>query len=88
MRRLVGPAGGLHHDRILEVPEVAFDGFLEDFVVADGGLQERVPVHQPLAAVDQALAEQVEERLADGPRAAFVEREARALPSRTSSPSA
>ena len=38
-----------------------FVGFVEDFVVADGRLQERVPVHEPLAAVDFAVLEQLEE---------------------------
>src|SRR5437667_6915126 len=68
-----GWCGG--HHRIAEVPELAFDRFLKDFVVADGGLQERVPVHEPLAAVNEALAEQIKKRLPHGTRAAFVERE-------------
>ena len=54
--------------RILEVPEVSLDRFVKHLVVAHGRLQERVPVHQPLAAVDQPLLEQVEERAAHGPR--------------------
>src|SRR6476620_8167204 len=57
------------------MPEVAFDRLVKDLVVADGCLQERVPIHQPFAAINQALAEEAEEGLADGAGAAFVERE-------------
>ena len=42
--------------RIAKMPEVAVHGFVKHFVVADGRLQERVPIHQPLAAIDQAVA--------------------------------
>ena len=38
--------------RILDVPEVFLDRFVKHFVVAHGRLQERVPVHESLAAVD------------------------------------
>ena len=44
--------------------------FVKHLVVADRRLQERVPVHQPFAAEDPLLLEQVEERAAD--RAAHV----------------
>ena len=44
-------------DRIAEMPEVARHGFVKHFVVADGRLQKRVPIHQPLAAIDQPVAE-------------------------------
>ena len=40
----------------------------------------RVPVDEPLAAVDQAVGEQLEERAADGERADVVEREPRPPP--------
>ena len=46
--------------RIAQVPEVARIGFVKHFVVADGRLQIRVPVDQPLAAIDQPLLEQTE----------------------------
>ena len=46
-----------------------FTGFVEHLVVADGRLQERVPIHQPLAAIDFAFLEQREERLAHRPGA-------------------
>src|SRR5438045_3374335 len=69
-----------NYNWIAEVPKLPFDGFLEDLIVADGGLQEGVPVHQPFAAVDEAFAEEIEKRLADGAGAAFVERESGAGP--------
>ena len=53
---------------------------MKDLVVADGRLQERVPVDQPLAAVDQPLVEQAEERVPHGPGADRVEREPGPLP--------
>ena len=62
----VGSPGLRIDHRILEVPEVALYGFVKHFIIADGRLQERVPVHQPLAAVDFAVLEQAEEPLADG----------------------
>ncbi len=71
------PRGGDRHvrrlaglgvdDRIAEVPEMALDRLVEDLIVADGRLEERVPIDQPLAAIDFALLEQREERLADRP---------------------
>ncbi len=51
--------------RILNVPEVSFDRFVKHFVVAHGRLQERVPVHEPFAAVDPLFLEQVEKRPPD-----------------------
>ena len=49
--------------RIAEVPEVALHDFVKHLVIADRRLQERIPIHQPLAAIDQSFAEQIEERL-------------------------
>ena len=73
----LGPRGGDRHvrrlarlrvdHRIAEMPEVAGDGFVKDFVVADGRLQERIPIDQPLAAVDQAVAKHVEKRVRGPP---------------------
>ncbi len=59
---------------------MAIDFFVEDFIVGDGGLQERVPVDEPLAAIDQAVLEHLEERMPDGLRADVIEREANASP--------
>ena len=50
------------------------------FIVRERGLRRRVPVHQPLAAVDQAVLEELEERLAHGARARLVHRERLAVP--------
>ena len=51
---------------VADVPEVALHRFVIDFVVGDGGLQVGVPIHEPLAAEDQAVFEHFEERVADG----------------------
>jgi len=61
------PRGGDRHvrrftwlrvdDRVLEVPEMPFDLLVKHLVVTDRRLQERVPVDQPLAAIDQPLTE-------------------------------
>jgi len=67
-------------DRIVEVPEVPGHRLMKDLVVADGRLKRRVPVDQPLTAVDQAFLEETEERVAHGPRADRIEREAGPLP--------
>ena len=76
-RRLTGL--GLD-DVVANVPEVALHLLVKDFVVADRRLQERVPVHEPLAAAHEAFLEEAEERLADGRRALVVEREPGAIP--------
>ncbi len=76
-RRLAGL--GIDHV-VADVPEVALHGLVEDLVVAHGRLQEGVPVHEPLAAADEALLEEPEEGLAHGSRAPLVEREAGAVP--------
>ena len=67
-------------DGIVEVPEVARHGLVKDLVVADGRLQHGVPVHQPLAAIDQPVAEHLEERMPHRPGALRIEREAGPLP--------
>ena len=67
-------------DRVIEVPETARHGLVKDFVVADGRLQHGVPVHQPLAAIDQPVAEHFEERMPHRPGALRIEREAGPLP--------
>ena len=50
------------------------------FVVGNGGLELGIPVHQALAAVNEALLEQVEEGVAHGLRANRVQREALTAP--------
>ena len=74
-RHVVGSPGSRIDHRILEVPEMALHRLVENLVVADGRLQERVPVDQPFAAIDLAFLEQAEERLAHRPGADLVERE-------------
>src|SRR5262249_39557021 len=51
-----------------------------NFVVGDGRLEERVPVDEPLAAENEAVLEELEERPAYGPRADIIEREPRSPP--------
>ncbi len=53
----VGQAVG---KRVLEVPHLAFDVFVFDFQVRNGGVQFRVPVDQTLAAIDQAVLVQAD----------------------------
>ena len=43
--------------RILEVPEVPLRRFVKNLIIAHGRLQKRVPIHQPLAAIDFAVLE-------------------------------
>jgi hypothetical protein len=51
-----------------------------DFEVGHRGLQHRIPVHQALAAVDQAFAVEPHEHFGDGLRQALVHGEALAAP--------
>ena len=77
---LAGGLAGVVDHRIIECPKMSGDVFVKHLVVGDGGLQEGVPVDQPLASVDQAVAEELEERTADGSRANVVECEPHASP--------
>ena len=67
-------------ERVLHVPEVAVDvpGF--NFIVSQGGLCCRIPVDQSLAAIDQAILEQPEERFTNSPGADRVHGEPLPLP--------
>ena len=80
--------GGRHHQmvlavggpraaaqRIAEVPQAALLLHVDHFEVGDGRAQHRIPVHQPLAAVDQALLMEPDKDLDDGPGEAGVQRE-------------
>src|SRR5690606_35986575 len=63
-----------------EVPISAVDLFLLDLKVRDGGLEVRIPVHQSLVAIDQAVLVQLDENLADGGVQSLVQGEAFARP--------
>ena len=86
----LGPRRGHRHARrltrlcvddvVADVPEVALHLLVKHLVIADGSLQEGVPVDEPLAAADEALLEEPEERLAHRPRALVVEREPHPIP--------
>ena len=80
-------ARGRHHElaaavaqRIGDGPQEAVFLLAHHFQIGDGGLQHRVPVHQLLAAVDQALRVQAHEGFHHGPGQALVHGEARARP--------
>ena len=70
---------GIDH-RVLQMPEMALDGFLENFIVTHRRLEEGIPVDQSLPSIDPLLCEQIKERLPDCGRAALVERESSSLP--------
>ncbi len=42
-------------ERVTQVPQTALFLFTDNLEVGDGGMQCRVPVDQPLTAIDQAL---------------------------------
>ena len=58
--------GGASRERVLEVPHVAVHLDILDFEVGNRGFEMRVPVDQPLAAVDQALVVHIDKDLDDG----------------------
>ena len=82
----LGPRRGDHHlagtvlQRIGEMPIVAIDRLLFDLEVGDGGLELRIPVDQPLVAIDQPFLVELNEDLADRGREAVVEGEPLAAP--------
>jgi hypothetical protein len=65
-----------------DMPHRAVFLLRDDFEVRHRGAQHRVPVHQALAAVDQALFEQAHEHLGDDLRTRRVHREVFARPVR------
>ena len=77
----VGGLAGLGgFDRIAQVVELALHRGLVEFIVGHCGLQVAVPVDQPVALEDEPVAEHLEERVAHGPCADRVHREALAIP--------
>ena len=80
-------ASGGHHqivlaarDRVTDVPQRSGFFFGNNFEIGDGGVQHRVPVHQALAAIDQAFFVQAHEHFRDRLRQARVHGEALARP--------
>ena len=73
----VGFAAG---QRVLEVPHVAVDFLVLDFEVGNRGFELRIPVDQPLAAVDQPFLVEADEHLQHGGRQALIHGEALARP--------
>ena len=86
----LGPGRGHRHalglarfgvdDVVADMPEVALHRLVKDLVIADGRLEEGVPVHKPFATANEALLEEPQERRTDSNRALVVEREASAIP--------
>jgi hypothetical protein len=66
--------------RVTEVPQEAVFFFRQHFQIRHGGVQFRVPVHQAVAAVDQALVIQLDEHALHGGGEAGVHGEALAAP--------
>ena len=67
-------------DRIAQMPEMAVDLALFDLQVRDRGVEFRVPVDQPLVAVDQAFLVELHEDAQHGAGQALVHGEALARP--------
>ena len=72
--------GDAVRQRIGEMPIGAVHLALLDLQVRDGGLEMRIPVHQPLVAIDQALLVQLHEDLAHGRVQPLVQGEPLARP--------
>ena len=66
--------------RIAKRPESSGNLFVEHLVVGHRRLEKRIPVDEPLAAVDQSIGEQLEEGPANGPGTHLVESEASPSP--------
>ena len=70
------------HHGVAHVPEVAVVGLVLHLVVRERRAAARTPVDDVVALVDEPFVEELREHLRHGLRAAFVEREALALPVR------
>ena len=68
------------HDRVPQIVEMTLHGLVNDLVVGNGRLQLAIPVDEPVAAENQAVAEHREERPAHRMRAHRVHGEALAVP--------
>ena len=70
---------------VAEVPQVALFFVVLYFEVGNRGAEDRVPVDQPLATINQAFVEQSYKYLLYGGGVAFVHREALSRPVNTGS---
>jgi hypothetical protein len=68
------------HDRVANLPDFALRVLVHNFEVGDGGDAARTPVHDVLAAIDQAFFVEADEGFADGARHAVVHGEVFARP--------
>jgi len=65
---------------VLQVPHMPCDFFHLNFVVGQGGQRHRVPIHQPLAAIDEPVFKEFEEGMPHGCGAHWVHGEPRPCP--------
>jgi len=79
-RRGDNEVSGAVGERVAQVPEVPGLGFRDHFEVGKRRVQHRVPVHEPLSAIDQASLVQAHEDFGNRGRETFVHREAVARP--------
>ena len=49
-------------DRIVEIPEMPVERFVEDLVVTHGGPKVGVPITKPFSAVDQAVGKSLKKK--------------------------
>ena len=80
-------SGGCDHEvafaveqRIAQMPQAARFLLGDHFQIRQSGLEHRIPVHQPLAAIDQAFAVKPYERLGHRPRELRIHGELVSLP--------
>ena len=66
--------------RVTQVPQVAVLFLRQDFEIRQGGVQHGVPIHEPLAAVDQPFFVETDKDLGNGIRQLVVHREALTAP--------
>jgi hypothetical protein len=77
---IAGTFAGRSGDGIAQVPELAALLAAHDLEIGQGGMQHRVPVHEPLAAIDQPFVVEPHEYLEHRARQLGVHREALARP--------
>ena len=74
------PVDRATRERIADLPDLPLLLLALDLEIRHRGAERRVPVDEPLAAVDEAVLVQPDERFQHGGRKAFVHREALARP--------
>src|SRR5262249_48774145 len=67
-------------ERVADLPQRSLFLVVVDFEIRYCGAELRIPVDEPLAAIDEAVLEELDESLEHGAGEAFVHREALARP--------